>query len=112
MASGYRTSERVLLTGAALGFGILAREALSRLTEADLAGKVALITGGSRGLGLLLARELARQGCSVAICARDEDELDRAKQTKSNCSRVLLRLFADVVSWDFLTPGTGLDENA
>jgi NAD(P)-dependent dehydrogenase (short-subunit alcohol dehydrogenase family) len=40
---------------------------------------VAAITGGSRGLGLLLARELGRQGCQLAICARDEAELGRAR---------------------------------
>ena len=36
------------------------------------------MTGGSRGLGLLLARELARHGCPLVICARDAAELDRA----------------------------------
>ena len=41
--------------------------------------KVVLITGGSRGLGLVLARELAARGARVAICARDRDELQRAK---------------------------------
>lgn len=46
---------------------------------ADLRGEAVLITGGSRGLGMLLAREFAEQGCRVAICARDEDELDSAR---------------------------------
>lgn len=46
-----------------------------RRHPADHAGKVAFITGGSRGLGLQLAREFARAGCRIAICARDEDEL-------------------------------------
>jgi NAD(P)-dependent dehydrogenase (short-subunit alcohol dehydrogenase family) len=41
----------------------------------NLNGKVVLITGGSRGLGLVLAREFAAQGARVAICARDEDDL-------------------------------------
>jgi NAD(P)-dependent dehydrogenase (short-subunit alcohol dehydrogenase family) len=45
----------------------------------DLRDKVVLITGGSRGLGLVLARELLRQGAYVAICARDEEELQRAR---------------------------------
>ncbi len=44
-----------------------------------LEGQVALITGGSRGLGFLVARELAREGCRVAICARDEAGLARAR---------------------------------
>jgi short-subunit dehydrogenase len=40
---------------------------------------VTLVTGGSRGLGLLLARELGRRGARVAICARDSVELERAR---------------------------------
>jgi NAD(P)-dependent dehydrogenase (short-subunit alcohol dehydrogenase family) len=45
----------------------------------SLEGQVALITGGSRGLGFLIARELAREGCRVAVCARDEAGLARAR---------------------------------
>ena len=48
--------------------------------RSPLTGEVALVTGGSRGLGLLIARELAREGCPVAICARDEQELARARE--------------------------------
>jgi short-subunit dehydrogenase len=44
-----------------------------------LAGKVALVTGGSRGLGLVLARELGLRGMRVVIVARDEEELERAR---------------------------------
>lgn len=40
---------------------------------------MALVTGGSRGLGLLIARELAERDHRVVICARDAEELDRAK---------------------------------
>ncbi len=40
-------------------------------------GKVVLVTGGSRGLGLCLARELSRRGAKVAITARDTEELGR-----------------------------------
>ena len=46
--------------------------------EYDLRGKTVLITGGSRGLGLVLGREFVRQGARVAICARDVKELERA----------------------------------
>lgn len=45
----------------------------------DLRGKVALVTGGSRGLGLAIARELVRKGAHVVICARSADELASAK---------------------------------
>jgi hypothetical protein len=47
-------------------------------TQDNLHGEVAVVTGASRGLGLLLARELARQGCALIICARDPAELGRA----------------------------------
>jgi NAD(P)-dependent dehydrogenase (short-subunit alcohol dehydrogenase family) len=46
----------------------------------DLHGQTVLITGGSRGLGFVLAQEFARCGARVAICARDRIELSRARQ--------------------------------
>ena len=46
----------------------------------DLKGKVALVTGGSRGLGLQIAEGLGDMGCKVAITARKADELAEAKQ--------------------------------
>ena len=44
----------------------------------DLAldGKIAMITGGSRGLGLQIATALAREGCRVSICGRDGRRVD------------------------------------
>src|SRR5690606_36819001 len=46
----------------------------------DFAGKSVLITGGSRGLGLVLARELADEGARLTLVARDADELARAAE--------------------------------
>jgi NAD(P)-dependent dehydrogenase (short-subunit alcohol dehydrogenase family) len=45
----------------------------------SLRGKVVFIAGGSRGLGLALAEEFARHGAQIAICARDRQELERAR---------------------------------
>src|SRR6185312_1195406 len=44
----------------------------------DLTGKTAVVTGGSRGIGLGITRELARNGCHVAIAARDPEALESA----------------------------------
>lgn len=46
----------------------------------DVRGRVVAITGGSRGLGLVLARDLVKRGAKLAICARDADELERAHE--------------------------------
>ena len=45
----------------------------------DLRGKVALVTGGSRGIGLQMAEALGEMGARVAITARKQDELDEAR---------------------------------
>ncbi len=41
-----------------------------------LQGRVAMITGGSHGLGKQAADSLAREGCKVSICARGKENLD------------------------------------
>ncbi len=65
---------------AGVAAGAAARELYRWWKTQDIAGEVVLITGGSRGLGLALARAFAAQGCPIAICARDEAELERARQ--------------------------------
>ncbi|MFL5309656.1 MAG: SDR family NAD(P)-dependent oxidoreductase [Myxococcales bacterium] len=65
------------IAAAAAATALLARQ-LRR--GASLRGRVVLVTGGSRGLGLVLARELVRKGARLAICARDERELGRARE--------------------------------
>ena len=49
--------------------------------DLQLTGKVAIITGGSRGLGLASATALAAEGCRVAVCARGEAALMDAAAT-------------------------------
>jgi len=46
--------------------------------DLGIAGKIALVTGGSRGLGLACAERLGQEGCRVVIAARDPERLDRA----------------------------------
>jgi 3-oxoacyl-[acyl-carrier protein] reductase len=47
--------------------------------DLGLRGKVALVGGSSRGLGLAVAQELAREGCALVLCARDDAALDAAR---------------------------------
>ena len=46
--------------------------------DLELAGRAAIVTGGSRGLGKAIARELAMEGVDVVICARATGPLEEA----------------------------------
>src|SRR5579883_76094 len=61
------------------GATVLLTLALRRTTRLDLRGKAVVVAGGSRGLGLVLARELARRGAVLTLLARDLGELERAR---------------------------------
>jgi len=67
-----------------------------RLRAIDLEDRVALVTGGSRGLGLLIAEELGRQGARVAILARGPEELQAAEERLRSEGIDVLALQADV----------------
>jgi NAD(P)-dependent dehydrogenase (short-subunit alcohol dehydrogenase family) len=70
---------RVLLPAGALLLGAWVTARAVRTARYTLRDKVAVITGGSRGLGLVLARHICAQGGNVALIARDPEELARAK---------------------------------
>ena len=89
---GNRTAAALALAGGVLAVGFLA----SRRGE-DLAGRIVLIMGGSRGLGLALAQHLAIIGCRVAICGRDQASLDSARRAiRRASSQDCLTIAADV----------------
>ncbi len=72
-------ANQIVKVAALAGGAFLLKSALSRFFEYDLKNKTVLITGGSRGLGLVMAREFAREGARLALCARDDEELERAR---------------------------------
>jgi NAD(P)-dependent dehydrogenase (short-subunit alcohol dehydrogenase family) len=91
-----RTEKSMILLAA----GGLALWYLTRKKKSDgysFAGKTVFITGGSRGLGLVLARELAREGARIAICARDEGELERAADDIGESGMRPIVAVADVI---------------
>ena len=63
----------------AAGSAAIGWAAYRRATMLDLAGKCVVISGGSRGLGLEMAREFLDGGARVALLARDPEELERAR---------------------------------
>jgi short-subunit dehydrogenase len=87
---------RNLTIGAGIAAGIAATIVLRRRTPISFRGKTAFVTGGSRGLGLLIARELLVRGAKVGISARDADELVRAEQQLRVHGADLLTIAADM----------------
>jgi NAD(P)-dependent dehydrogenase (short-subunit alcohol dehydrogenase family) len=84
---------------AGVGTAFAAAKVLQRIRpKRDLHGSVVFITGGSRGLGLALAHEFAREGARIAICARDSRELQLAREQLLRRGAQVLALNCDVGS--------------
>jgi 3-oxoacyl-[acyl-carrier protein] reductase len=64
--------------------------------ELGIEGRRAIVTGGSKGLGLAIAEELAREGANVAICARNEEEVLAAGERLRERAAVVHAEAADV----------------
>jgi NAD(P)-dependent dehydrogenase (short-subunit alcohol dehydrogenase family) len=93
---GFTKAPLLLAAGASLW---AARRLRSRLSY-KLRGRTVLITGGSRGLGLALARQVSAQGARVVICGRDPESLERAYESLAKGEAEVLALTADVTDRD------------
>ncbi len=83
---------------ATIGVGVLAAYTVlkQKRPRYEFRGKTVLITGGSRGLGLVLAREFAKEKAKIAICARDGEELERAKKDLEERGAEVFEIVCDV----------------
>ena len=84
--------KRMLAIGAVGAGVVIAAQMWRRRDPYDFAGRSVVITGGSRGLGLVMARQLAGEGARLTLVARDEQELERAVddlQTREPLTEVL-----------------------
>jgi NAD(P)-dependent dehydrogenase (short-subunit alcohol dehydrogenase family) len=71
----------------------------------DLTGKVVVVTGGSRGLGLQIATAVARQGADVVIASRKLENCEEAaKEIKKETGRQTMAYGVHVGRWDELEP--------
>ncbi|MFG1702211.1 SDR family oxidoreductase [Nonomuraea sp. M3C6] len=64
--------------------------------DLGISGKVALVTGGSAGIGLAAARSLAREGCDVCVCARNPERLADAVVELQEFGKVVHAVLADL----------------
>src|SRR5690606_31533975 len=64
--------------------------------ELGLAGKVAIVTGASQGIGLATAQRLAAEGARVVLCARGQEGLDRAAAAVREAGGEALPVVADI----------------
>ena len=92
-----RTQSALALGGVLMGASLVSRE-LRKRRAIDLQDRVVLITGGSRGLGLLMAREFGRLGARVILAARDEAELQRAQHDLRSQEISATILVADIAT--------------
>ena len=68
--------------------------------DLELKGKKAIVTGGSKGIGRAVAETLTKEGADVAICARNEDEVNSAVEALSSHGTKVVGGVADVADAD------------
>ncbi|NIJ54373.1 SDR family NAD(P)-dependent oxidoreductase [Dyadobacter arcticus] len=92
------SSRGVWMAAAGIGLAALAKIVYTKMTRYDFRDKVVLITGGSRGLGLEMARVLATKGSKIAICARTENQLEKAEFDPELEGAEILAIRADLTN--------------
>jgi NAD(P)-dependent dehydrogenase (short-subunit alcohol dehydrogenase family) len=75
------------------------------LAHFDLTGKVAMVTGSTRGLGEVAAMALAKAGADIAICGRHKDDLKRVSKAVTKMGRSAEGFYLDVTSADSVRSG-------
>lgn len=68
--------------------------------DLGLKGKVAMVSGASRGIGRAMALGLAREGCRLSLCARGKEQLDQAAREAQACGVEVITLAIDVTRED------------
>lgn len=99
------TQRKLLAAGAAAGLWAAAR--LAHRWRQSFRDKVVVITGGSRGLGLVLARRFAAEGAWLALLARDADELHRAERDLARFDVPVVSVACDLRSQEEATNAIG-----
>ena len=97
------TRRALTTTAFAAGTYAAARATICWLRKYDFRNRLVVITGGSRGLGLLLARHLARQEAALVICARDDEELANAEEELRNIAPYVAAYTCDLTQPDEIT---------
>jgi short-subunit dehydrogenase len=95
-----RKSDRRRLLLAAVLTSVWVSRRLRSQPGYNLRQKIVLITGGSRGLGLALAREMVARGARVAICGRDSDSLERARASLTRFGAEVIAVPCDITDRD------------
>jgi NAD(P)-dependent dehydrogenase (short-subunit alcohol dehydrogenase family) len=87
---------QIALAAGLMAAGTLIRRAARMARQFDFSGRSVVITGGSRGLGLLVARRLAEEGARLTIAARDPDELETARAELEACGAEIDATVCDI----------------